>query len=57
MQMEQSQLKFSFSYREGLSLKTTKKIIKMTIAKTERRGRKRFGGEISNRGQLYAKTQ
>lgn len=55
--MEQSQLKFSFSYREGLSLKTTKKIIKMTIAKTERRGRKRFGGEISSRGQLYAKTQ
>lgn len=36
MQMEQSQLKFSFSYREGLPLKTTKKIIKMTIAKTEK---------------------
>lgn len=34
--MEQSHLKFSFSYREGLSLKPTKKKIKMTIAKTER---------------------
>lgn len=34
--MEQSQFKFSFSYRGGLSLKSTKKIIKVTIAKLER---------------------
>lgn len=45
MQMGQSQLKFSFSYRGVLSLKTTKKIIKITIEKTERGKERERGSE------------